>query len=51
MIAIPTYPYDPHSVWNRNQLGSLDFTDPMTLAGVAIAGYVAYCMYKKKKVF
>ena len=45
MIALtPLMPYDPHSVWNRNQLGALSLSDPMTLAGIAL---VAYFLLKK----
>lgn len=50
MYAIPTFPYDPHSVWNRNQLGDLSLSDPSTLAMIGIAAYVGYCMWKKKKI-
>ena len=46
MIAIPTYPYDPHSVWNRNQLGALSLTDPMTLAGLAVVAYFGFKMMR-----
>lgn len=49
MIAIPTYPYDPHSVWNRNQLGDLSLTDPTTLIMIGVAGYLLYAYSKKRR--
>jgi hypothetical protein len=46
MIAIPTYPYDIHSVWNRNQLGDVSATDilsnPMLMIAIAAVGYFIY---------
>ena len=50
MFAEPTYPYNVHSVWNRNQLGSLNLSDPTTLAMIAIAGWLAYKYVLKGKL-
>ena len=52
MIATPTFPYDPHSVWNRNQLGALSLTDPTTLMMLAAGGFAIYYFMKKgKRIF
>jgi hypothetical protein len=44
IIATPYFPYDVNSVWNRNQLGALDFSDPTTLV---ITGVIAYLVFTK----
>ncbi len=49
MIAIPTYPYDPHSVWNRNQLGALDSTGVGTLIAVGLTAYVLMQFMKRAR--
>lgn len=47
MIGVnKNFPYDIHSVWNRNQLGTLDLTNPLTLGILAIVGYLGYKYYK-----
>lgn len=51
MIATPTFPYDPHSVWNRNQLGALSLSDPTTLMMIAAAGFLLYRFTTKGKLF
>lgn len=42
MIATPYFPYDPHSVWNRNQLGQLDTGNLLMVVLLAVGGYLAY---------
>jgi len=44
MIATPNYPYDAHSVWNRNQLGDLStlMGNMPILLGAAVLGYLIW---------
>ena len=37
IIATPYFPYDVNSVWNRNQLGNLNLSSPMTWVGIGLA--------------
>jgi hypothetical protein len=38
MYAVPNYPYDQHSIWNRNAAGlsGFDTTSMLTLAAVGL---------------
>ena len=50
IIATPYFPYDVNSVWNRNQLGALDLSSPITLIGIGIAIW-AFIKYSKSGRF
>jgi hypothetical protein len=47
IIATPLFPYDNHSVWNRNQLGALDTTSIATYALLGVAAYWLLKHFKK----
>ena len=51
MIGVnKNFPYDVHSVWNRNQLGALSLTDPLTLGLYAVLAYFGYQYFMKGKL-
>ena len=52
LIATPYYPYNEHSVWNRNQLGDIvgSILNANTIM-LLVVGYIGYKLATGKKIF